>query len=116
MTPDHLPTPTLSLDASPDLLQTKVLDATRPCRGIMNQSTADHSWEARLLDLGTTDEVPAVNDWVLDDATAESEPPSDTLPSPPPEGETGVGPVTIPAPPPLGEFGSDELATDPGLS
>jgi len=69
-----------------------------------------------LLDLGTTDEVPAVNDWVLDDATAESEPPSDTLPSPPPEGETGVGPVTIPAPPPLGEFGSDELATDPGLS
>jgi hypothetical protein len=82
----------------------------------MNQTTADHSWEARVLDLGTTDELPAVHDWVLDDATAEPEPSSDTLPSPPPEGEASAGPVTIPAPPPLGEFGSEEPATDPGMS
>ncbi len=82
----------------------------------MNQSAADHSWDARLLDLGTTDEVPAVHDWVIDDATAEAETSPDTLPSPPPDGEASAGPVTIPAPPPLGEFACDEPATDPGLS
>lgn len=74
----------------------------------MNQPTASQPWRGEF-DLGSTDEVPQVEDWVLDDAAVEIrevDVAPDTIPSPPPDeaivGE--AGPMTIPAPPPLGDL------------
>lgn len=90
---------TMSLDACPDLLQ-KHLTGYAFVQGVMMDSIVTPSSQPRPIDLESTDELPR-QDWVSEE-DADTAP--DTIPSPPPEAEVGMGGVTIPAPPPLGEL------------
>ncbi|MFW5740927.1 MAG: hypothetical protein ACOC1F_11240 [Myxococcota bacterium] len=77
----------------------------------MNQITATRPWEPDTIDLASTDEVPQIRDWILDDVatgTAEANGAPDTIPSPPPDPEEDSARMTIPAPPPVGSIGQDD--------
>ena len=80
----------------------------------MNRLTPSAPTPSDPIDLGTTDELPAMGDWVEDTSVEPRDSAHDTVPSPPPDGEYAR--ITLPTVPSVGKLLDflDEETTDPG--